>query len=185
LNAASWTKVRDLDLIKWAEEKMAKGFFSYLGFSFHLMILKYFKEIYRSYDNWTLAQVPYNYVDVNIRQEFRGVKYAASKNLAVVVMETDPRRMISKKPPESIARIWQTAPVYRTQAEWALLWVWNHPEVSVALSGMSTMEQVIENIAVADRSGAGILSFGRLDLLDRVRKGYQGLNPVPCTKCRY
>jgi predicted aldo/keto reductase-like oxidoreductase len=93
--------------------------------------------------------------------------------------------MLSKKPPESITRVWQTASHYRTQAEWALLWVWNQPEISVALSGMSTIDQVIEDVAIADRSGTGILSTVDLSLLDKVRDTYKGLNPVPCTKCRY
>ena len=41
--------------------------------------------------------------------------------------------------------------------EWAFNWVWNQPEISVALSGMSTMEQVVENVKIASRSKPGIL----------------------------
>jgi predicted aldo/keto reductase-like oxidoreductase len=93
--------------------------------------------------------------------------------------------VLSRKPPEAVAKVWDTAPVQKSYAEWALQWVWNQPEVSLVLSGMSTMEQVKENIASAERSGVGALSTEEVALLDRVRKAYHGLFPVPCTACRY
>ncbi|HEX7475823.1 MAG TPA: aldo/keto reductase [Dehalococcoidales bacterium] len=184
LNAISWTKVKELGLIKWAEDKMVEGLFGQLGFSFHdeFSVLK---EIVDGYDNWILAQIQYNYIDVNRQAGMRGLKYAASKGLAVTVMEPVRGGILSKKPPEVITKIWQNAPLYRTQAEWALMWVLNQPEVSLALSGMSTMEQVIENVGIADRSGTGLLTATDLAMIDTVREAYKGLNPIPCTKCRY
>jgi predicted aldo/keto reductase-like oxidoreductase len=184
LNGMSWSKVKELGLINWAESKMAEGLFSNLGFSFHDEF-SVFKEIVDSYDNWVLSQVQYNYMDVNKQAGIKGVKYAASKGLAVVVMEPIRGGLLSRKPPEVVAKLWATAPSVRTLAEWALLWVLNQPEVSLALSGMSTMEQVIENVAIADRSGTGIMNSVELGLLDKVRDTYKGMNPVPCTKCRY
>lgn len=184
LNQASWLKTKELGLIDWAENKMAEGLFSYLGFSFHDEY-HVFKEIVDHYDNWTLAQVQYNYIDVYRQAGIRGVRYAAEKKLALVIMEPIRGGMLAKIPPAPVAAIWNSAPSIRTLAEWALMWVWNQPEVSLVLSGMSTMEQVIENIAVADRSGAGLLTSSELALLDKVREAYRNLNPVPCTRCRY
>jgi uncharacterized protein len=184
LGAANWAKVKDLGLIKWAESKMAEGLFSHLGFSFH-DDFNVFKEIIDGYDNWILSQVQYNFVDVHHQAGIQGVRYAASKGLAVVVMEPIRGGNLSRKPPAAVAQIWATAPSVRTQAEWALLWVLNQPEVSLALSGMSTLEQVIENVGVAERSGTGLLNTVELSLLDSVREAYKGLYPVPCTKCRY
>jgi len=184
LSANNWAKVKDLGLIKWAEGKMAAGLISYLGFSFHDE-LSVFKEIVNGYDNWTLAQVQYNYMDVNHQAGIMGVKYAASKGLAVVVMEPIRGGNLSRKPPEAVMKVWNTAPCVRTQAEWALMWVLNQPEISLALSGMSTLEQVIENVGVAERSGSGLMNSVELALLDKVREAYRGMHPVPCTKCRY
>jgi predicted aldo/keto reductase-like oxidoreductase len=184
LNAVSWAKVKELGLIKWAEDKMVEGLFGQLGFSFHDEFPA-LKEIVDGYDNWILAQIQYNYIDVNRQAGMRGLKYAASKGLAVTVMEPVRGGILSKKPPEVITKIWQSSPLYRTQAEWALLWVLNQPEVSLALSGMSTMEQVIENVGIADRSGTGLLTATDLAMIDTVREAYKGLNPIPCTKCRY
>jgi predicted aldo/keto reductase-like oxidoreductase len=184
LRSATWPNVRDMGIFRWAEDKMSKGLFDYLGFSFHDEF-DVFKDIVDSYDNWTLAQVQYNYMDIHHQAGRRGVEYAANKGLAVVVMEPIRGGKLSKKPPEKVAELWRSAPQKRSQAEWALLWVWNQPEVSVALSGMSTMEQVVENVAVAERSGPGLLSVDELALIDKVREAYRGSSPIPCTACGY
>jgi len=89
------------------------------------------------------------------------------------------------KQPEPVMKVWNSASQKRSPAEWALLWVLDQPEISVALSGMSTMEQVVENVAVTSRSAPGILTAEELALYDRIREAYQGLSPIPCTACEY
>jgi predicted aldo/keto reductase-like oxidoreductase len=184
LNTTSWTKVRDLGVLKWAEKQMAQGRIGRLGFSFHDKF-EVFKEIVDSYDNWVLSQVQYNYMDINNQAGRKGVEYAAGKGLAVVVMEPLRGGKLSKEPPPPVAKVWQSAHRKLTPAEWALQWVWNQPEISVALSGMSAMEQVVENVNVAGRSGPGTLSDEDLKLIERARKAYRGLTPIPCTDCKY
>jgi predicted aldo/keto reductase-like oxidoreductase len=183
LNGRSWAKVRDLGVLRWAEDKMAKGHFDYLGFSFH-DDYEAFKGIVDGYDNWTLCQIQYNYMDINYQAGTEGLKYAAQKGLAVVVMEPLRGGRLTK-PPDSVANLWESAAQKRTPAKWGLLWVWNQPEVSLALSGMSTMEQVMENVATAGGSGPGILTADELALIDLVREEYKKLSPIPCTKCGY
>ena len=184
LNRHSWPKVRDLGVLDWAEGKMAQGKFEHLGFSFHDE-LDVFKEIVDAYDNWTLSQIYYNYMYVDRQPGRRGLEYAANKSLAVVVMGPLWGGQLTKKPPKQVAKIWVSAAQKRTPAERGLLWVWNQPEVIVALSGMSTMKQVVENVAVADRSGPGKLTADELTLFDRAREVYRGLMPIPCTGCGY
>lgn len=175
--------MRDLGVLRWAEKAMARGRFDYLGFSFHDEF-ETFREIVDGYDNWTLAQVQYNYMDVDYQAGRRGVEYAADKGLGVVVMGPVRGGRLAK-PPAPVAGVWESAAEKRTPAEWALLWVWNQPEVSLALSGMSTMEQVVENIAVADLARPGILTPEDLAVIDLVRQGYEALAPIPCTTCGY
>jgi predicted aldo/keto reductase-like oxidoreductase len=184
LNGKNWPKVRDLGVLRWAEDMITDGRFDHLGFSFH-DDTNVFKEIVDSYDNWTLSQIQYNYMDVDYQAGRRGLEYAAGKGLAVVIMEPLRGGCLSKKPPEQVAKLWAGAPKKRTPAEWGLLWVWNQPEVSVALSGMSAMEHVVENVAVADRSRPGTLTADELELIDQVREAYRNLGPVPCTNCGY
>ena len=61
-------------------------------------------------------------------------------------------------PPKDILEAMESFPVRRSPVEWALEWLWDQPEVSVVLSGMSTMEQVEENLRIADGSRIGALA---------------------------
>jgi predicted aldo/keto reductase-like oxidoreductase len=184
MNKHFWKLMQEWKAIRWAEGKMAAGQIGYLGFSFHDEYAV-FKEIVDAYDNWTFCQLQYNYMDVKNQAGRRGLKYAAGKNLAVVVMEPIRGGLLAKEPPEAVRKLWQTSSIDRSRAEWALQWVWNQPEVSVVLSGMSTMQQVIENVAAAGRSRPGKLTKGELSFIDKVRKAFLDYSPVPCTKCGY
>jgi predicted aldo/keto reductase-like oxidoreductase len=183
LNGQSWAKVRDLGVLRWAEGAMAEGRFGYLGFSFHDN-LEAFKGIINDYDNWTLCQIQYNYMDVEYQAGTEGLKYAADRGLAVVVMEPLRGGKLARAP-EQVASVWESAPQKRSAVEWALQWVWDQPEVSITLSGMSDMEQVVENVDIASRSGPGRLTVDELALIGRARDAYRGLSPVPCTSCGY
>lgn len=143
-----------------------------------------FQEIVDAYDKWTLCQIQYNYMDIENQAGTRGLKYAASKGLAVVIMEP----ILGGKlvnPSGPIQELWDTARKKRTPANWALQWVWNQPEVSAVLSGMSAMQHVEENVASADVSGIGRLTDEELALIGQVREKYQELGPTLCTECGY
>jgi predicted aldo/keto reductase-like oxidoreductase len=184
LRQANWLKVQEFNVLKWAEKEIAEGRIGYLGFSFH-DTLKMFKEIIDGYGGWTFCQIQYNYVDTEYQAGTQGLKYAAAKGLGVVVMEPIQGGNLSVTPSEEIQTIWDESESQRTPAEWALQWVWNQPEVSVALSGMSTMAQVVENVRSASRSGPGTLTHADLALLSRVREKYLEYGFIGCTGCRY
>jgi predicted aldo/keto reductase-like oxidoreductase len=184
LNKNTWTKLRDLNVCRWAESAMADGRIHYLGFSFHDRY-EVFQEIVDAYDGWTFCQIQYNYMDEEHQAGARGLKYAADKGLAVVVMEPIRGGQLAQNVPPAIQELWDAAPRKRAPAEWALQWVWNQPEVSVVLSGMSTLEQVEQNVASADRSSIGALTGEDLALIARVRDSYRRLCPIPCTNCQY
>ena len=88
-------------------------------------------------------------------------------------------------PPGPIQHLWDTAAKKRAPADWALQWLWNQPEVSVILSGMSTMQHVEENVASAGASAVGTLAEEELALVAQVSEEYRELCPIPCTKCGY
>jgi len=184
LNARTWPKVRDLGVLGWADRAVADGRIRYLGFSFHDRY-QVFQEIVDAAELWTFCQIQYNLMDVEYQAGTKGLEYAARRGLAVVVMEPLRGGLLTQNVPPPVQRIWDDAPRQRTPADWALQWVWNHPEVSVVLSGMSTMEQVEQNIVSASRSGAGTLTAEELDLIARVRVQYLELSRIPCTDCRY
>jgi len=183
LRQERWHKLRDLDVCRWAEDAMADGRIGHLGFSFH-DTYNVLKEIIDAYDGWALCQIQYNYMDVEEQAGTQGLRYAASQGLAVVVMEPIRGGRLAD-PPQPIQELWDTAPRKRTPSDWALQWVWSHPEVSVVLSGMSALEHVRENVASASASGPNTLTEGELALVARVREKYWALCPIPCTQCRY
>ena len=183
LNKVEWPKVRNFGVFKWAEHMIADGRIGYLGFSFH-DDYELFEEIVDSYDNWTFCQIQYNYMDEEFQAGTRGLKYAHKKGLAVVVMEPIRGGRLAK-PPEKVAKIFAEAPVVRTPEEWALRWVWDHPEVTLALSGMSKMEHVTENIGLVEHSQAHSLTKEELALIARARDAYLSLSPISCTACKY
>ena len=183
LNRLIWPKMRDLGVLKWADGAIADGRIGYFGFSFHDNF-EVLREIINAYDNWTVCQIQFNYTDENFQAGTRGLEYAHQKGLAVVVMEPIKGGRLTVFP-EQVDRLWTNAPVKRTPAEWALRWVWNHPEVATVLSGMSTMQQVVENVATAEQSQPNNLTHDELALIGRVRDVYRSLSPVACTSCRY
>jgi predicted aldo/keto reductase-like oxidoreductase len=183
LREASWSKVKTFDILSWAEEKLDEGKISYLGFSFHDN-LELFKEIIDAYD-WTFCQIQLNYMDTEYQAGLEGLMYAADKGLAVVVMEPIKGGKLAVTPPKELQEIWAKATRERSPAEWALQWVWNLPEVSVVLSGMSNMQHIEENVSFADRSGPGILLKHELSLYEEVKDAYNRLGFVGCTACQY
>jgi predicted aldo/keto reductase-like oxidoreductase len=184
LRDPTWPNMRRLNVFDWAEKAMAEGRIHHLGFSFHDQY-DVFQDIIDAYDGWTMCQIQYNLMDVDYQAGTRGLQYAADKGLAVVVMEPLRGGRLARNVPPAVQSIWDGAPHRRTPADWALQWVWSQPEVAVALSGMSSFDDVEQNLASADASHAGLLTEEELALVSRVRETYHELCPIPCTDCRY
>jgi predicted aldo/keto reductase-like oxidoreductase len=183
LNRETWPRWQELGALTWAEKAMGRGLIGHLGFSFH----DYFqalRTIVNDYDGWALAQFQYSYMDADYQPGVSGLKYAAEKGLAVVAAEPLRGGRLTKEPPPSVAEIWATAPKKRPLAEWGLRWVWSHAEVATVVSDMSTLEQVKENVALADVAKADNLTIAEEVLISRVRDAYRKLRPIPCTACR-
>ena len=183
LNRQLWAGMKELGALDFLNKILADGRIRYAAFSFHDDV-KIFKEIVDSYD-WAMCQVQYNYFDEYYQAGKEGLKYAASKGVGVVVMEPLRGGKLTDRIPEKVQRLWDSASVKRTPAEWALRWVWNHTEVSTALSGMSSMAQLIENTRIAEDAKAGILSESELQVIAEVCEAYRGMLQIGCTGCAY
>jgi uncharacterized protein len=183
LRKPRWETVQTFNLLDWAEKALADGRIRHLGFSFHDNF-DVFKTIIDSSDLWDFCQIQHNYMDINTQAGTKGLHYAAAKGLGVVIMEPLlGGRLV--EPPQPVQDLWDTAPTVQTPVERALRWLWDQPEVSVVLSGMSTMDHVVENVAHASAYGVGNMSDGDKALVDQVRTKYEELCPIPCTKCEY
>jgi len=184
LNGEVWEKtVLKYDLLGRAEKAVRDGKIGGIGFSFH-DDFKAFKKIVDGYDDWVLAQIQYNFLDTENQAGVKGLKYAASKGIPVVVMEPLLGGRLAN-PPRRIRSTFKLRGKKVAPFELALRWVWDQPEVTTVLSGMSTMGQVRGNLRAADRSGIGALRAEEKKLVARVTGLYREPALIGCTKCNY
>lgn len=183
LSEKTWQKLLKVDVLSWAEQIRKDGRIAQLGFSFHDEF-PVFKRIIDDYQQWDFCLIQYNYMDQEYQAGRQGLQYAAARGMGVVIMEPlRGGRLVD--PPRPVQALWDQAESKRTAADWALQWLWNQPEVSLVLSGMSTLDQVKENLDSASRSGIGSLSEQESKLFDDVRKAYLEMELIPCTNCGY
>lgn len=172
-----------LGVYKFLDEAIKDGRIKYAGFSFHDDV-NTFKRIVDSYD-WTFCQIQYNYLDINYQAGLEGLKYAAEKGLAVVVMEPLKGGKLAVNIPDSVKKVFEYYDEKRTPVYWALRWIWNHPEVSLLLSGMNSMEQLKENIYITGEAFPGTMNHEELQVVENARKEFKKLIKVDCTGCEY
>jgi uncharacterized protein len=178
-----YLRLKGLGVLDWAEKAIGEGRFGRLGFSSHDSF-EGIKYVLDGYDSWVLCQIQYNYIDAVGEPGTKCLKHIASKGVAAVIME-GLRGGSLVGPPPSIEKVWAKAASPRSPADWGLQWLWSQREVSLVLSGMSSMAQVEENIASAESSRVGLLSGAELALFDEARELYAKLSAIPCTGCRY
>jgi hypothetical protein len=178
-----WTRLIELGILEWIEEKKKSGQIRNLGFSYHGGRDEFVKLI--DIFDWDFCMIQYNYLDEHNQAGKSGLQYAASKGIPVMVMEPLRGGKLVTNLPKAVYQVWDNAYVKRSPAEWAFRWIWNHPEVMVVLSGMNSQEMVEENIRVA--SDAEAESFTELDyaLFDKVSKILMETIKIPCTGCNY
>ena len=178
-----WKKMLGFGVLDFLAKAKADGKIINRGFSFHGS-LKTFKEIIDAED-WVMCQIQYNFMDERLQAGTEGLKYAASKNLAVMVMEPLRGGALAGKLPDEVKQFYDNAKIQRSPAEWGLRWVWNHPQVTVALSGMNDEKQVAENIKTAETALPGSMKADELATIKNVAESYRRLMKVQCTGCEY
>jgi uncharacterized protein len=183
LGKKSWEKLVSLDITGFMDRAIKDGTIRYAGFSFHDEGSA-FNPIVDGY-NWTFCQIQYNYMDTEEQAGTSGLIYAKSNGLDVVVMEPLRGGRLTKKVPETIQEMLSQSGINWTPAEIGLKWVWNHPEVSCVLSGMNTMEQVVENCRLADDALPNSLKENELEIIGKMKALYIERTEVACTGCGY
>jgi predicted aldo/keto reductase-like oxidoreductase len=183
IDRESWNKIRELGALEFLDKAKEDGRIRYAGFSFHGDIDS-FKEIVDAYD-WEVCLIQYNYLDEHNQAGTEGLKYAAGKGLGVIIMEPLRGGNLTGRTPPAVQAIWDEADVKRSPAEWALRWIWNHPEVTVVLSGMNREDHIEENLRIADEAHPESLSDKELEIVNRAAETYRGLMKAGCTGCRY
>jgi predicted aldo/keto reductase-like oxidoreductase len=176
--------IKELDMVGFVGGLRDAGKVKHAGFSFHGKTVEMFKETIDSFD-WDFCQIQLNYMDKEIQAGVEGMRYAASKGIPVVVMEPMKGGKLTGRVPDRVQALWDSADTSRTSAEWGFRWVADFPEVLTILSGMSTMEQLEENIRILSDAKAGSLTAKERGLIDKASEAYNELIKYGCTSCAY
>ena len=180
LDKERFEKVKKLGLIEMCEKFRQEGKIRYLGFSFH-DDYEVFEEIINSYD-WDFCQIQYNYMDTDVQAGDKGYALAEQKGIPMVIMEPVRGGLLAGFSDDIEEMFRETRPD-QSIASWALRWVGSHKNVKVILSGMSTPEQVEDNLKTFDHFE--VLSEKEQDTVKRVVDTLKGRVQNGCTGCRY
>ncbi|NLG24518.1 MAG: aldo/keto reductase [Clostridiales bacterium] len=185
LHALSWQSyeaVRGLGVHKFLDAMQEKGKIRYPAFSFHDGKMA-FKKIVKDYP-WKMAQVQMNVLDKNNQATLDGVrKYA--EGIGIVVMEPLRGGALVNNVPAEVMDLYAAAKVKREPVEWAFRWLYDKPEFTVLLSGMSNMAQLDQNLEIFRDTKANCLSADEKKLMRKVREAYESRVRVGCTGCEY
>jgi hypothetical protein len=183
LNAGTWAKCQTLGAIAFCQRMQKAGKLRHFGFSFHDE-LPVFKQIVAAHD-WEFCQIQYNYLDRQEQAGLEGLNLARAKGIDIVLMEPLRGGKLVSPLPQSVLDLWKTAPVQRSAVEWALGWVFSHQEIGLTLSGMSSMQQLQQNLEIASRLGPGAFTPEEMALIDKTEELYRANSRISCTACGY
>jgi hypothetical protein len=177
-----WNRLKNWGIEEWIGNKKKSGQIRQIGFSFHGS-QNDFLRILDDY-SWEMCMIQYNYSDENFQAGVTGLRAAAAK-MPVMIMEPLLGGKLATSLPKDAAEIFKKANPALTPAGWALNWLWNQEEVTLLLSGMGKMEELEENLRLADEASPGMLGSaekaaysGALEFVNRACK-------IRCTGCNY
>lgn len=183
INRELWSTLKEAGITEFLDQAIKDGRIKHAGFSFHDK-LDLFKEVVDYYE-WSFCQIQYNYLDEEFQAGREGLEYAAQKGLGVVIMEPLRGGKLAANLPEDVQNVLDQADKKRTPADWALRWVWNHPDVAIVLSGMNTMDQVAENLNSANDAEVNSLTANDVGVIDQAKAIFKEKIKVNCTACGY
>ena len=184
LNKKDYKRLRDNGLFDFIEKIKENKLVKHVGFSFH-DTLDVFKEIVDDYD-WDFTQIQYNYIDEDYQAGIEGLLYAADKGLGIIIMEPLRGGSLVNNLSQGINEIIENSPVKKTAVEWAFKFLYNKEEISLVLSGMSTLEQVVDNLKIADTQGElNSMTIYEQETINKLKQEFKSKIKVNCTGCKY
>ena len=180
---SSVLRLKELGLYEFLEKARADGKIKNIGFSYHGSPNE-FNDLIDDFD-WDMVLVQYNYSDVNAQAGIRGIQYAYERDIAVFVMEPLKGGILAGELPEKVQNLFDSVDSNRSAVEWALSWVLNQKEITCVLSGMGSLNQIKENMAIAGRVEIDSLSEEERDVLKQAQDIFDSMMKINCTGCGY
>jgi predicted aldo/keto reductase-like oxidoreductase len=187
VSTGTWKKMLEFDALTFLDKAIEKGKIRFPGFSHHDGIAN-FKEVVDAYPKWVVCQIILNYMDDKYQAGLEGCLYAADKKVNTVVMEPLKGGMLTANIPDGVTSLFRAANPDITLSEWGLRWVYGVSQATCALSGVSNMAQLEENLASYEkfeRLGYAELSDSEKTLYEDVKLVFLRHKGVSCTSCRY
>ena len=180
LDDERFPKMEALGVYDLLSRKKAEGKIRRLGFSFHdsPAVLE---EVLSAHP-WDFAQIQLNYLDWTLQSAKEQYEAIVRHDLPVVVMEPVRGGALAKLSDKAVD-ILKAAESNRSAASWAIRYAASLPNVMTVLSGMTTMEQLDDNLATM--SPFQPLSDAERATLQEALTAYLSAGTVPCTGCRY
>ena len=168
-----------LGFVDFVLEQKRNGRIKHVGFSAHARYdtLEKFVE---KYDCFEFAQLQINYLDWSLQDSGKKYELLTKHGIPVVVMEPVRGGKLANPGTKPI-EILKAARAGDSPAQWAFRFLQDLPNVSVVLSGMTTMEQVVENIEIFGKDDP--MTDSDKAVLNNVVEAMADF--VPCTACRY
>ena len=183
INRELYEKYTRYDCFEWLREKQRQGLVRHIGFSFHDSA-EFLEEVLSAHPEFEFVQLQINYLDWDSEsvQSRRCYEAARRHNLPVIVMEPVKGGTLASVPP-AVERLFRAAAPGRSTASWAIRFAAGLDGVMVVLSGMSNMEQLLDNTGfMADPAP---LSEDELHILRQAVELIRSGIAVPCTGCAY
>jgi predicted aldo/keto reductase-like oxidoreductase len=178
-----WKNLTDLDVFEFMDTILGDGRVKHIGFSFHDE-LDLFLEILDSYD-WEVVLTQMNYIDEDYQSGLNGVQYLSSINMGNMIMEPlRGGRLVENIPPD-VQSLWDSAKNKRSPLQWAFQYLWDMEGIDTVFSGMSSLEQVKENVAIANEGYPNTLTEEDKNIINSVARAYRGRKDIDCTLCNY
>lgn len=179
-----YEKCKKYDAFGFVSRKKAQGQIKNIGMSFHDMP-ELLEEILTEYGSMLdFIQLQVNYADweqPNV-QSRRCLEIAQKFHLPVVVMEPCKGGTLINLPEEGLDLLKDYHP-QASAASWALRFAASQTGVVRVLSGMNTMEQVMDNTAVFKNFVP--ISQEENEIIRKVTAIIEKNTPIPCTGCAY
>lgn len=180
LNSGSFKTVKEFDIVSILKELRDEGKLRYIGFSFHDSY-EVFEEIIKYYD-WDFCQIQFNYMDADEQAGMRGYALTEKLGIPLVIMEPVKGGSLANYADDIKNQFYDYKPGY-SLASWAMRWVGSLPNVHVILSGMSTEEQVLDNLKTFNNFEP--LSDDEHTFLNGMIEKIRARVNNGCTGCRY
>ena len=164
------------------EKLKAEGKIRFMGFSFHDS-LQLFKQVVEYTPAWDFCLIQHNYLDYEYEAGVLGPKYAAANGMGLAVMKPVRTGFLARLP-QSMKDALASTGVRKPDTEWALDYLWDIPEVSVAVSGMGSMADVEENLKYAAKASPNMLTPAEREALGAAIRAFRSTpGHIDCTGC--